>query len=323
MATTFSCATACDCDRSLSSQLSTVGGGGVVSFLLMRALPRVGEELVETDNGHDALDSFRSWLASGAQLVDRRRRFGGHGRTRKLLVVDPAARPNASDGWHSTTSALQRHTVGGALSELEPQHRRVITLAYLEGQSNRQIAATLGVSVTTARRRLWKALERLEMYVSAAGAWLAALLVGFSVYVLSRLAKFTESADTAQRVAATVTVGVLAAAAVGVITVIPSTTAPRHGSLKAAAPAVPDHQVILTPSNISAPQGIQLASLLKALGKAKKGLGDAATPGAPTTGGSNNRCNVLIGAPPAVPIGPRGAHPTGPPVNPLKGGCKT
>ena len=94
----------------------------------------------------------------------------------------------------------------------------MITLAYLEGQTNRQIAATLGVSVATARRRLWAALERLELYVSAAGAWLAALLVGFSVYMLSRLAKLTESADTAQRVAATVTVGVLAAAAVGVVT---------------------------------------------------------------------------------------------------------
>jgi len=108
-----------------------------------------------------------------------------------------------------------------------------------------------------------------------------------------------------------------------VITVIPSTTVPRHGSPKASAPGVPDHQVILTPSNISAPQGIQLASLLKVLGKAKKGVGDAAAPGAPTTGGSNNGCNVLIGAPPAVPVGPRGVHPTGPPVHPLKGGCKT
>ena len=206
----------------------------------MRPLPREGEEQVDAGNGPDALDSVRSWLANGAQMVDRRRRFGGHGKTRKLLVVDPAARPNASERWHSTTSALQRHTVSGAMSELEPEHRRVITLAYLEGQTNRQIAATLGVSVTTARRRLWAALERLEMYVSAAGAWLAALLIGFSVYVLSRLAKVTQSADTAQRVAATVTVGVLAAAVVGVITVIPSTTpskAPR--SIRSAFTAFP------------------------------------------------------------------------------------
>ena len=288
----------------------------------MRALPREGEEQVDAANGHDALDSVRSWLASGAQLVDRRRRFGRHGRTRKLLVVDPATRPNASDGWHSTTSALQRHTVGGALSELDPQHRRVITLAYLEGQSNRQIAATLGVSVTTARRRLWAALERLEMYVSAAGAWLAALLFGFSVYVLSRLAKVTESADTAQRVAATVTVGVLAAAVVGVVTVIPSTSAPQNGLPKAAAPVAPGLQVIIPAVSIGTPLGIEQAPEQQVLRNVKKHIADALV--APPTGGgsSSNGCQGLTGAPPAVPVGSRGAHPTGPPVNPLKGGCK-
>src|SRR5258706_1170339 len=288
----------------------------------MRALPREGEEQVDAANGHDALDSVRSWLASGAQLVDRRRRFGRHGRTRKLLVVDPATRPNASDGWHSTTSALQRHTVGGALSELDPQHRRVITLAYLEGQSNRQIAATLGVSVTTARRRLWAALERFEMYVSAAGAWLAALVFGFSAYVLSRLAKVTESADTAQRVAATVTVGVLAAAVVGVVTVIPSTSAPPNGFPKASGPVAPGLQVIIPAVSIGAPLGIEQAPEQQVLRNVKKHIADAIV--APPTGGgsSSNGCQGLTGAPPAVPVGSRGAHPTGPPVNPLKGGCK-
>ncbi len=283
----------------------------------MRALPREGEEQVDSGNGHDALDSVRSWLASGAQMVDRRRRFGDHGRTRKLLVVDPSARPNASERWHSTTSALQRHTVGGALSELEPEHRRVITLAYLEGQTNRQIAATLGVSVTTARRRLWAALERLELYVSAAGAWLAGLLVGFSVYVLSRLAKLTEPANTAQRVAATVTVGALAAAAVGVIYVLPSISAPLHASPKAAAPAAPGFQVIFPAANISAPHSVAQPDQ-QVLGNAVK-KADAAT----GTNHSSNGCHGnLTGAAPTVPVGRHGYHPAGPPVNPLKGGCK-
>ena len=280
----------------------------------MRALPREGEEQVDTGNGYDALDSIRSWLASGAQLVDRRRRFGRHGRTRKLLVVDPAARPTASDGWHSTTSALQRHTVGGALSELDPQHRRVITLAYLEGQSNRQIAATLGVSVATVRRRLWKALERLEMYVSAAGAWLAALLVGFSVYVLSRLARLTDSADTVQRVAATVTVGVLAAAVVGVITVIPSTSTPRHAPPRAAG-----LQVIVPAASINAPQGVG-----HVIGNEKSDAAIAVALEATTTGSqSSNGCHGNpTGAPAITPVGPRGAGPHGSPVQPPKGGCK-
>ncbi len=284
----------------------------------MRALPREGEEQVDSGNGHDALDSVRSWLASGAQMVDRRRRFGGHGRTRKLLVVDPAARPNASERWHSTTSALQRHTVGGALSELEPEHRRVITMAYLEGQTNRQIAATLGVSVTTARRRLWAALERLEKYVSAAGAWLAALLVGFSAYVLSRLAKLTESAATAQRVAATVTVGALAAAAVGVITIMPSTSAPQNASPKAAVPAASGLQVIFPAANIIVPRGVEQPDQ-QVLGNAVKKKAAAATGASHSSNGCHGN---VTGAPPSMPVAGRGFHPVGPPVKPLTGGCK-
>src|ERR1051325_6038427 len=107
----------------------------------IRAVPREDDDPVVDIDGPDALDSIRSWLASGAQVVDRRRRFGRHGTTKKLLVVDPAARSNGSERWHTTTSALQRHTVGGALSEMNPEHRRVITLAYLERRTNREIAA--------------------------------------------------------------------------------------------------------------------------------------------------------------------------------------
>ena len=161
------------------------------------------------------------------------------------------------------------------------------------------------------------------MYVSAAGAWLAALLFGFSVYVLSRLAKVTESADTAQRVAATVTVGVLAAAAAGVITVIPSTSAPLHALPKAAAPVAPGLQVIVPFVRIGAPLGIEQApAQQQLLRNVKKHIADAIV--APTTGGGSsiNGCKGLTGAPPAVPVGSPGAHPTGPPVNPLKGGCK-
>ena len=318
MGTTSFCATASTLYTLFSSKLFAGRYPGVGSDIPMSVLPRESEPQVHAGNGHDALDSIRSWLASGAQLVDRRRRFGGHGRTRKLLVVDPSNRPNGSEHWHSTTSALQRHTVGGALSELEPEHRRVITLAYLEGQSNRQIAATLGVSVATARRRLWAALEKLEMYVSAAGAWLAALLVGFLVYVLSRVARITESADTIQRVAATVTVGALAAAAVGVITVSPSSSAPRHGSPKAGAPAAPGLQVTVPAGSLTAPQGVAQTANFNLLVDAKK---DPVDPTPPAGSGGKGCHGNVTGAPPGMPVGFRGTGQKAPPVNPPKGGC--
>ena len=288
----------------------------------MRAVPRDGEEELAGENGQDAFHSMRAWLASGTQVVDRRRRFG-HSRARKLLITDPGSRPNAADGWQNTTAALQRHTVGGALSELEPEHRRLIMLAYLEGHTNRQLAAVLGVSVTTAKRRLVAALERLEMYISAAGAWLAAVLVGFSVYMLDRLARLTDSADKVQRVAATVAVGALAGAAVGVVTVIPSTDTPRHESPMVVAPFVPIGPQIVGPAIMNTPLDRVTAPAVPDLkGGKKQHQGDSnPSENAPAGGGSTNGCHSNpTGAPPTVPV--RNHGHVGPPVSPPgRGGC--
>src|SRR5260370_15934754 len=114
---------------------------------------------------------MRSWLARGVQLVDRRRRSGSHGRAREMLVAEQPATQNGSERWQALAAALHRHTVRGGLSELGPDQRRVITLAYLEGRTNREIAAMLGVSVTTVRRRLWIALGLLEAYLGPTGGW--------------------------------------------------------------------------------------------------------------------------------------------------------
>jgi sigma-70-like protein len=293
----------------------------------MRAVPREDDDPVVEIEGPDALDSIRSWLASGAQVVDRRRRFGRHGTTKKLLVVDPAVRSNGSERWHTTTSALQRHTVGGALSEIDPAHRRVITLAYLEGRTNREIAATLGVSVATARRRLLSALERLEAIVSAAGAWLVAVLVGFSVYVLARLARLTDTAEKFQRTAATVTVGVLAAAAVGVVTYMPS-NGPRHGVPAPPAALAPlGTNIVVAPDVSILPTTTDEPSGDETSGKpAKEHLKDTTPSGQAASGGAaNNGANGChgntTGAAPVTPVGPNG-H-LGPPVTPPgRGGCK-
>ncbi|HET7467804.1 MAG TPA: RNA polymerase sigma factor [Candidatus Dormibacteraeota bacterium] len=295
----------------------------------MSTVPRESEDQLVDANGHEPLDSIRSWLASGAQVVDRRRRFGRHGTAKRLLVVDPASRPNGSERWHTTTSALQRHTIGGALSEIDPEHRRVITLAYLEGRTNREIATTLGVSVTTARRRLLAALERLETIVSAAGAWLVGVLVGFAIYVLARLARLTDSADKMQRVAATVTVGALAAAAVGVVTYMPSSSGPHHGVPAPPAALAPLGTNLIVSNVADAPGGTLTPDTPVGGGeKAPKShdkdstpSGQAASGGAANPGANGCHGNPT-GAPPGTPIGYNG-H-LGPPVNPPgRGGCRS
>ena len=294
----------------------------------MRAVPREGEDLLET-NGHNGIDSMRSWLASGVQLVDRRRRFGGHGKTRKLLVVDPQARPATSEHWQSMTAALQRHTVSGALSELEPEHRRVIQLAYLEGHTNRQIAEVMGVSVTTVKRRLLKALERLELFIGAAGAWLAALVVAFGVYLGSRVAKLAGGPEDAQRVASAAAAATLAAAAVGVVTFMPDTVSHRHAPASANAPVVAGLTVPSSPDAGGPAIGTQEVQAPPDNTGSKGRAKDPAQPDLQEGGGSSatpgiNGCHGNpTGAPAPVPVGPRSGHGLGPPVDPPgKGGCK-
>src|SRR5260370_2749882 len=125
----------------------------------------------EPSGDHFGLDAMRSWLAHGVQLVDRRRRFGSHGRAREMLVSDQTASQNGSERWQALAAALHRHTVRGGLSELGPEHRPLITLAYLQGRPNREIAAMLGVSGPTVRRRLGVARGLLDAHICRTGDW--------------------------------------------------------------------------------------------------------------------------------------------------------
>src|SRR6266576_5212289 len=129
----------------------------------MKLASRGGDPLIDgesrsearpSENGPEArgpMDPMRSWLVSGIHLfvVDPRRRFGGHGRSKELLVIGDREGQNASDHLHRLAAALHRHTVRGGLERLNPEERHLITLAYLEGRTNRQIANAMGVSVST------------------------------------------------------------------------------------------------------------------------------------------------------------------------------
>src|SRR5439155_1576805 len=95
-----------------------------------------------------AATGFQSWSAEGSRpsVIDPRRRLGGHGQARRLLVVDHGAAAMAQGVWRGLLSALQRHTVQSALVEMTAEERDVLTLAYQEGRTNSEIASVMGVS---------------------------------------------------------------------------------------------------------------------------------------------------------------------------------
>ena len=180
-------------------------------------------------------DALRSWLARGIHTfgIDPRR-LGGRGHARRVLGEDGRSAPRAVGGWRELASALQRHTLHSALTRLSSVERQVVTLAYLEGRTNRQIAASLGVSVSTVSRRLWLALEHLDEYAYRTGTWLSSILLLGLVYVIdrsARLGRLTNSAaaaDWPHKLAAAAAVGAVAAAGFSLVAANRHSSTPTH-----------------------------------------------------------------------------------------------
>jgi RNA polymerase sigma factor (sigma-70 family) len=265
--------------------------------------------------------AMRSWLVSGVQFVDRRRRFGAHGRARELLVVDRPVAPGVSQRW---AAALHRYAVRSGLSELSPEQRRVITMAYLEGRTNEEIATALGVSITTVRRRLWVALGRLDAYLRGSGAWLSALLLAAAIYALNHSTRFVRwvptavgSAEKAQRLAATATAGALAATALGIVAFTSDTPMPSKSSPGATQPSIVQTVFAEGPSTPVVPRAVAPSPAQPNSAAHRVTGANAGARSVPTTASrppaidcDGNRTD----APPHIPVGPRANHPTEPPV---------
>ncbi|HLZ96026.1 MAG TPA: sigma-70 family RNA polymerase sigma factor [Candidatus Dormibacteraeota bacterium] len=276
----------------------------------------------------EAPSALRVWLLRGRIKfgVHPRRRFGKHPRARGLLSSDLHNHPTPTGIWTDMVSALQRHTAFSGLTRLDDADRRLLTLAYLEGHSNREIAAMLDISVRTVGRRLTKALERFEKGVLWTGTWISALVLVFLAYVSQRAGLAWRTVDTTLRGPGQHAALVLAAAgAAGALVV--GLVVTTHGPVIPARPSTPA-AVRMVPLALHAPTGaptgahsiidgnagvaVTLISVTSAAAASSSGAsaGPAGCGGNPTD------------APPSLPVASRGAHPTGAPVtHPAAGGC--
>ena len=282
-----------------------------------------------TEDAHGRLDAVRSWLANGHHIfgVDPRRRRGHHGHAKQLLADDLRPGHAPTGDWQALASALDRQTVGGGMTELSPEERRVITLAYMEGRTNGEIAAILGVSVSTVRRRLWVALKRLDAYIGQTRTSLSTFVLLGAGYLMARAHKL-QHADWTQKVAATLAVGAVTAAVIGVTAAIPDSMGSTRSSpppttrMIAAAPGV---GVPFSPALLSHLDSLHASRIKTAGGTTGAGSTPRVIPpaAAPTTGAHhpNHGCdsNPTSAAPP-VPVG---RHAYGSPVtHPSAGGCQ-
>lgn len=265
---------------------------------------------------------MRTWLRTGSRgfVVDPRRRLGKHGGARKMLAADGVNGSDRHGAWQGLVSALQRHTVHGELAQLSKDDRNILSLAYLSGHTNSEIAAMLQISVRTVSRRLSVALARLEDSMRKAGVWMVTLLL-LALAAYERLSQYVRNNRWPSAVAM---VAAGAATSVAVVFVV-------------APPSVPGVTAVSGPSTIHRvhllPQGQVLPSavvdlnqpLSQAIDDATTGKGkDALTKDAPTPIVTSTRvCHGNpTSAPAPTPVGPRGTGHKEPPVTtPAPGGC--
>lgn len=279
--------------------------------------------------------AIRTWLVSGTRkfAIDPRRARGRNRHARHILVEDGESESVRSTDlvWRDLVSALRRHTVHSGLAQLSHEDRQVLTMAYLQGHTNREIAAMLSVSVSTVSRRLSAALERLEDYLWRTGTWVSSLLL-IALALLTRrtrsVGRFVSTAHSqawTNSLAATAA-GAATVVALGLVTISADSPTLKHPSAPATARVNPSGP--LTGETAQVPG---ILSVLPDAGSTRTGQ----PPGAPATSGQPDQSPKLTtsstdpgcdgnptSAPPAVPVGTRTNHPTGAPVtHPTAGGC--
>lgn len=276
----------------------------------------------------------RAWLVGGVHVfsIDPRRRRGGHGEARRFLAADRSSAAPSAGVWREWVSALQRHTVNSGLARLSEKERQVVTLAYLEGRTNRQIAEMLGVSVSTVRRRLIVGLERLDEYVRSTGTWISATVLVGLAYAFGRAARvgrlWTSAgpAGWSDRLAAALAVGTVTVAAIGVsggfshsVTATPAPGAVTLRSHQAShvveAPWSAPSAALPQPAALAVPP--KAAAVVTAARASH--VQQVATADRPASGCQSNPTDAA----PSVPVGSPTSHPTGAPVtHPSAGGCR-
>jgi hypothetical protein len=214
---------------------------------------------------HAAINSWRSWLTTGARRapIDTRRARGGDVYRKKVLMGRPSGAADFS-------SAMARQAIDEAMSELPTQHKQVVKLAYFGGLTNREIALQLGLTVGGVRRRLREGLAIVSDQVERGRATARRAVHGFVMWLTWR-----RFGDTAQHsgpaLDQVVQAGMVAVMAVAATALIAGHQAPaaqtphpqkvhRVAAAETSAPGVAQPQLVAPSTQAVAPiQGVKVS----------------------------------------------------------------
>lgn len=277
--------------------------------------------------------AIRTWLARGTRkfAIDPGRGRGGYRQARQLLVEDGESVRSTDGVWRDLVSALRRHTVHSGLAQLSQEERQVLTLAFLQGHTNREIAAMLAVSVSTVSRRLSTALERLEDYVRRSGAWVSAIALFGLAFVVRRTRSFGRFVSTAHSATwpntlTATAAGAATAVALGLVALSADSPSLKHPAAPATARLNPFVPLTDEPSQLPSLSPALPDTVASRSGQPtgpNRASGQGGQSPNQTAASTDPGCDGNpTSAPPTVPVGSRTNHPTRAPVtHPTAGGC--
>jgi DNA-binding CsgD family transcriptional regulator len=265
---------------------------------------------------------------SGQPAADPRRRHGRHAEARRLLAGGGWPASVGFGVWDGLLSALHLHTIQTTLAALREREREVLRMAYLEGRSNREIAAILSVSPATARRRISSALAVVEAQIRRTGTRVSAILVLLGLWAAGHARAVGRSvsalrATPAGNVVLLTTAGAAASVVVaGAVIANPGAAGDRSTGRTSTTVTAGAPFLLWAPSSDQPSTGTSVTS--PGTTGREKGNGTAAGTSGSANGALDPGCDGNpTNAPPVTPVGPRGSHPApGSPVShPGRGGC--
>ena len=260
---------------------------------------------------------------------DPRRRLGRHAHVRRYLAEDGTVRAAVQPGvWDGLLTALRRHSIQESLAALAAKEREVLHLAFLDGMTNREIAAILSISRSTVRRRMVLALASLDGQIRRAGDGASALLVLLLGLAVAGGRIATRSAGALRASPAAGVVLTTAAGAVAGAVVFGAIVTNQGPAVGVHAPPAP-RVVAGVPVAVHAPESTSSSPTSNSaptpvLHDNARSAGSPATAAAPSSGVHDPGCDGKpTNAPPVTPVGPRTVHGSGasPVTHPGKGGC--
>ncbi|MCU0522461.1 MAG: sigma-70 family RNA polymerase sigma factor [Anaerolineae bacterium] len=146
-----------------SLALNVVGDASTAEEITQDVFVRVWEHATQY---RADLAGVSTWLTSITRhrAIDALRRTGARPDRNAVTwaEVAPAEEPAVGGPEVATTLALESARVRAAVSELSPEQKQVLVLAYFQGLTQSQIAEALGMPLGTVKTRVRLAMQHLR-----------------------------------------------------------------------------------------------------------------------------------------------------------------